>query len=173
MDASLVAEMKDLAEQNRRLKKMYAEMSMQNDWLKEALGSSSFSAIGQRTMDERVKAIPAQGDGRESGREHGVSVALACRTFQISETCYRYERKLSDENEEIADWLERLTINRRAWGFGLCFLYLRNVRGFGWNHKRVYRIYCELALNLRIKRKKRLKRDRPEPLSVPVIPNHT
>jgi putative transposase len=38
MDASLISEMKDLAEQNRRLKKMYAEMSMQNDLLKEALG---------------------------------------------------------------------------------------------------------------------------------------
>ena len=38
MDASLIAEMKDMAEQNRRLKKMYAEMSMQNDLLKEALG---------------------------------------------------------------------------------------------------------------------------------------
>lgn len=38
MDSSLIAEMKDMAEQNRRLKKMYAEMSMQNDLLKEALG---------------------------------------------------------------------------------------------------------------------------------------
>jgi putative transposase len=35
MDASLIAEMKDMAEQNRRLKKMYAEISMQNDLLKE------------------------------------------------------------------------------------------------------------------------------------------
>lgn len=38
MDASLIAEMKAMADQNRRLKKMYAEMSMQNDLLKEALG---------------------------------------------------------------------------------------------------------------------------------------
>jgi putative transposase len=38
MDASLISEMKDMAEQNRRLKKMYAEMSMQNELLKEALG---------------------------------------------------------------------------------------------------------------------------------------
>jgi putative transposase len=37
MDASLITEMKDMAEQNRRPKKMYAEMSMQNDLLKEAL----------------------------------------------------------------------------------------------------------------------------------------
>ena len=64
----------------------------------------------------------------------GVSIALACRAFQISESCYRYERKLSDENAQIADWLEKLTDNRRTWGFGLCFLYLRNVKGFGWNY---------------------------------------
>ena len=38
MDASLITEMKDMAEQNRRLKRMYAEMGMQNDLLKEALG---------------------------------------------------------------------------------------------------------------------------------------
>jgi len=38
MDASLISEMKVLAEENRRLKRMYAEMSMQNDLLKEVLG---------------------------------------------------------------------------------------------------------------------------------------
>ncbi len=38
MDASMVGEMKELAEENRRLKKMYAEKSMQNELLKEALG---------------------------------------------------------------------------------------------------------------------------------------
>ena len=54
----------------------------------------------------------------------------------------------------IADWLVRLTHNQRNWGFGLCFLHLRNVKGFAWNHKRVYRIYRELELNLRIKPKK-------------------
>ena len=56
-------------------------------------------------------------------------------------------------------------------GFGLCFLYLRNVLGYGWNHKRVYRIYCELELNLRIKPRKRLKRDKPDELAVPEAPN--
>lgn len=104
---------------------------------------------------------------------HMVSVALACRAFSISQTCYRYERRLSDENAQIAQWLVKLTDNRRTWGFGLCFLYLRNVKGFGWNHKRVYRIYCELELNLRIKPKKRLKRDKPDALSVPETANHT
>ena len=38
MDASMVSEMKAMADENRRLKRMYAEMSMQNDLLKEVLG---------------------------------------------------------------------------------------------------------------------------------------
>ena len=105
--------------------------------------------------------------------ERAISIRLACNIFQISETCYRYKRKLSAENIRIADWLIRLTDNQRNWGFGLCFLYLRNVKGFYWNHKRVYRIYRELELNLRIKPKKRLKRERPEPLAVPEKPNQT
>jgi putative transposase len=33
----------------------------------------------------------------------------------------------------------RLTHNQRNWGFDLCFLYLRNVKGYPWNHKRVVR----------------------------------
>jgi putative transposase len=80
---------------------------------------------------------------------------------------------LSDANAEIADPLVKLTTNRCKWGFGLCFLYLRNVKGFGWNHKRVYRIYCELELNLRIKQRKRLKRDKRHALAAPDAPNHT
>jgi putative transposase len=96
-----------------------------------------------------------------------VSIRLACAAFGISESCYRYQAKCTAENIDIADWLIRLTHNQRNWGFGLCFLYLRNVRGFRWNHKRVYRIYRELELNLRIKPRKRLVREKPEALAVP------
>jgi len=60
-----------------------------------------------------------------------------------------------------------------AWGFGYCFLHLRNVKGHRWNHKRVYCIYCAPELNLRIKPRKRLKRDVSDALSVPEKPNVT
>ena len=85
--------------------------------------------------------------------QEGVSVALACRTFDVSETCYRYNRKLDGENERIADLLVGLTQSRRSWGFGFCFLYLRSVKGPVWNHKRLYRIYRDLELNMRINRR--------------------
>ncbi|KKY03074.1 hypothetical protein PK69_24695 [Xanthomonas phaseoli pv. phaseoli] len=65
------------------------------------------------------------------------NIRHACRTFAVSETCFRYQAKASEENARIADWLVRLTTTYRDWGFGLCFLHLRNVKGFGWNHKRV------------------------------------
>jgi putative transposase len=41
------------------------------------------------------------------------------------------------------------------------------VKRFVWNHKRVYRIYRELELNLRIKPRKRLVSDKPAALTVP------
>ncbi len=81
------------------------------------------------------------------------------------------QRKLSDENELIADWLAALTNAKKTWGFGLCFLHLRNVKWFRWNHKLVYRIYRELELNMRIKPRKRLQREKPEPLAVPEAHN--
>ncbi|HET8711860.1 MAG TPA: IS3 family transposase [Spongiibacteraceae bacterium] len=109
----------------------------------------------------------------KSVAQFNVSIRLACVAFGISEACYRYQSKCSKENSAIADWLIRLTHNQRNWGFGLCFLYLRNVKGFRWNHKRVYRIYRELELNLRIKPHKRLVREKPEALAVPVDINVT
>ena len=62
-----------------------------------------------------------------------VSIALACRTFGVSETCYRYGPKLPAEKKaivrhwfehnggEIADLLVGLTNAKKSWGFGLCF----------------------------------------------------
>ena len=38
MDASMISDMKAMEDENRRLKKMFAELSMQNELLKEALG---------------------------------------------------------------------------------------------------------------------------------------
>ena len=55
MEASMVSQMKAMADENLRLKRIYAEMSMQNDLLKEALGKSR-------------KAISATRDGREGSR---------------------------------------------------------------------------------------------------------
>ena len=58
IDASLMAELKDMVKQNRRLKRMYTEMSMQSDLLKEPLGKS-------------VKAVFSTRDGHECSHAAG------------------------------------------------------------------------------------------------------
>lgn len=76
-----------------------------------------------RPSQRREMAKEAVASGRASIRH-------ACQTFGVSETCYRYEAIRRDEDAEIADWLIRLTTAFKDWGFGLCFLHLRNVKGF-------------------------------------------
>jgi len=138
------------------------------------LEKSDRAISASRTSRDIAALCPAgQWMAAKAVKHRGVSIALACRTFGVSETCYRYSPLLSDENEMIADLLVGLTEARKTWGFGLCFLHLRNVKGHPWNHKRVYRIYCALELNLRIKPRKRLKRDVPDALAVPERPNVT
>jgi putative transposase len=45
------------------------------------------------------------------------------------------------------------------------------LRGAPWNHKRIYRVYCNLGLNLPRKTKKRVPERDPLPLVVPAQPN--
>jgi putative transposase len=52
-------------------------------------------------------------------------------------------------------------------------LHIPNVKGFGCNDKLVYRIYRELELSLRIKPKKRLLREKPEPSAAPETINNS
>ena len=51
----------------------------------------------------------------------GVSIALACRAFDVSETCYRYGPNRDDENEQIADLLLGLTRAKKTWGIEIDF----------------------------------------------------
>src|SRR5690606_5632112 len=119
---------------------------------------------GDRPGGDRKKMV-APSRRKEAARQvlahRAVSIRIVCAAVGISESCYHYQAKLSEENDVIADWLIRLTTAQRNWGFGLCFAYLRNIKGFTWNHKRVYRIYRELELNLRIKPRRRIVRERP------------
>jgi putative transposase len=103
--------------------------------------------------------------------KYPISLRMAYMVFHISISTYRYQGIHVSENAVITDWLIRLTTTHRRWCFGLCFMYLRNVKQFKWNHKRVYRIYRLLELNLRIKPKRRISRGKLDRLKVPAEQN--
>lgn len=96
---------------------------------------------------------------------HGLSVRCACKAFDISRTVYHYEPDAT-RDEPVIEALQKLVDRYPRYGFGKLFPILRR-QGNRWNHKRVYRIYCALKLNMRRKGKKRLPNRNPEPLSVP------
>ncbi len=96
---------------------------------------------------------------------HGMSVRGACRALGISRTVYHYEPDAS-RDEPVIESLQKLADRYPRYGFGKMFPILRR-QGNRWNHKRVYRVYCALGLNMRRKGKKRLPNRNPEPLSVP------
>ncbi|QBC44654.1 hypothetical protein [Iodobacter fluviatilis] len=55
-----------------------------------------------------------------------VSIRAACASVSMSTTRYRSICKLDTENAKIVESLIQLTETNRSWGFGLCFLHLRN-----------------------------------------------
>jgi putative transposase len=87
----------------------------------------------------------------------------------MSRTTYQYKAQIKDD-KEIQDALTELTTKHAAIGFWQCCYRLWN-KGFLWNHKRIYRVYTDLRLNIRRRAKKRLPERVKQPLTVPTAPN--
>jgi len=74
--------------------------------------------------------------------------------MRLSRSIFEYQAKQPDDTV-IARELKKLADKHKRYGFRKMFYKLR-LQGFTWNHKRVYRVYCSLKLNLKVKPKKRL-----------------
>jgi putative transposase len=96
---------------------------------------------------------------------HQNSERRACRLANLSRNGYRYVKEKAND-DEIRTKLAQLAEDHHRWGFRKMAAYLRK-GGNQWNHKRIYRIYCEMGLNIRVKPKKRLPSRDPQPLIQP------
>jgi len=103
--------------------------------------------------------------------EFGLSERQACRTVQVSRCAYRYQAKRTTD-EPIVQELRQLAQRQPRWGCAKMTDYLRN-QGYGWNHKRIRRVYRAMALHLQRKPKKRLPAQVAQPLVVPGQANQT
>ncbi|MBA7704016.1 hypothetical protein ES703_112814 [subsurface metagenome] len=100
-----------------------------------------------------------------------MSVRQACILLKISSSVFYYQPKSKDD-QDIIDALGKLAEGHGRWGFWMMYHHLRN-KGKCWNHKRVYRVYLSLNMNLRRKLKKRLPSRIKQPLVLPIGPNIT
>ena len=89
----------------------------------------------------------------------------------LSSSVYYYRPKGRD-NQKIIEALDRLAQEHPTYGFRKMFRMLR-AEGHCWNHKRVYRVYKQMRLNVRRKRKRRLPQRVKEPLTLPITRNIT
>jgi len=91
--------------------------------------------------------------------------------FSLRPSVYYYKPKPS-QDQQVKDELSQLSRIHHRWGFWMMHHHLRTLH-FRWNHKKVYRIYREMGLNLIRKHKRRLPARVVEPLLWPIRPNIT
>jgi putative transposase len=87
-------------------------------------------------------------------KAHGISQRQACKTVSLPRSTQRYKAK-PKADEEVIDQLQGLVEKHPAIGFWQSYYRIRR-RGFIWNHKRVYRVYTDMKLNIRRRFRKRL-----------------
>jgi len=85
-------------------------------------------------------------------KESGISVGRACKLCNRSKSAFYYKRHKDDA--ELINLLQQLAEKHPSYGFRKCFAMLRR-EGSKANHKKVYRVYRLLGLNLKRRKGKR------------------
>ena len=84
----------------------------------------------------------------------GISQRQACKTVSLPRSTQRYRPK-PKADAEVIDQLQLLVEKHPAIGFWQSYYRIRR-KGFVWNHKRIYRVYTDMKLNIRRRYRKRL-----------------
>nr|WP_275691292.1 IS3 family transposase [Klebsiella pneumoniae] len=159
MEASDIKKMKDLEDENRRLKQMFADLSLECRALKDIIEKKPLKPAIKR---ELVSYLTAQ---------FAMSLRQTCRILSLSRTVFRYQPD-TQRDEPVIMALTVAAERYPRYGFKKLFQVLRR-QGKSWNHKRVHRIYCLLKLNFRRKGKQRLPVRNPVPLVTPEAMNQS
>jgi len=102
--------------------------------------------------------------------EHRFKVTRACGLASISRSLYRYVRRRADG--ELRTRIESIAADKRRYGYRRVYVRLRR-EGWPVNRKRVYRIYRQLGLAVRRRRRKRIGIVERRPLPKPQAANQS
>jgi putative transposase len=97
---------------------------------------------------------------------HDLPIVRACQIARLSRAAYYkpgVDRMARDAEVIVA--LQAIVVEEQRWGFWKCHDRLR-AQGYAWNHKRVWRVYCQLRLNLPRRTKRRVPQRERQPLIV-------
>lgn len=94
-----------------------------------------------------------------------MSARQACKWVQLPRSVFQYRYK-PKQDDDVITALQALADKHPTIGFWQCYYRLRR-KGLPYNHKKLYRVYKLLRLNVRRKMKRRLPQRVKEPLFVP------
>lgn len=86
--------------------------------------------------------------------QHRVSHRQACKEVGIARSSSNYQRK-EKLDHTLIELLQQLVEKHPSIGFWQCYYRIRRM-GYIWNHKRIYRVYTDLKLNIRRRCRRRI-----------------
>ena len=160
LDASELKRIKELEGQLAEFKQIVADLTLENKAMKGLITNRFFrqpESVKQSSIWRADEKLP---------------VTRACGCVGLSRAAY-YRKPMDQAKRDapVVDVLNQIVANKHGrWGFGLCFSWMRN-NGYLWNHKRVWRGYKDMRLNLPRRTKRRLPKLPKQPLTAPTQKN--
>ncbi|WP_420213934.1 IS3 family transposase [Mycolicibacterium phlei] len=142
MDTDAAKELKQLREQNARLKRLLAEAELEKDALREVGEGKILSPAAKRRAVDMLKATL------------DISERLACKVVGLTRSTYRRlpaAQTPADPDAELRAWLRAYAAKHPCHGFRRAWATLRYDEHREVNKKKVHRLWREEGLQVRIR----------------------
>ncbi|MBL4930195.1 IS3 family transposase [Fuscibacter oryzae] len=156
MDLSDAKRLKQLEDENAKLKRLLADAMLDNVVLKDLLGKPLTTPMARR--DAVLRAM----------KDHPISQRRACVLIGVDPKTVRRDRP--PDNSEIREEMRKIAEKRRRFGYRRVGILLER-KGMVMNEKKLYRIYREEGLSVRRRRGRKRARGSRTPMPVPLRPN--
>ncbi|MDN7638789.1 IS3 family transposase [Burkholderia cepacia] len=135
--------LRQLEEENTKLKRLVADLSLDKAMLQDVLGKKALKPARRRMLIDELRD------------RYRTSLTKTCALFGMSRSLYRYQSVARDSSALLMR-IKEITATRVHYGYRRVHVVLRR-EGWQDNCKRVYRLYRAEGLSLRHKRPRRNK----------------
>ncbi|MGW5525295.1 IS3 family transposase [Gordonia sp. NPDC003950] len=156
MDADAAKELKELREQNSRLKRLLADAELEKDALREIARGKFLSPAAKRAAIDMLKDVK------------NMSERMACKVVGLSRSAYRQlplAQTPADPDAALREQLRTYARTHPRHGFRRAWAHLRFDDGIEVNKKKIHRLWKEEGLQVR----RAPRRKRAGQSSVPII----
>ncbi|MBU9470430.1 IS3 family transposase [Burkholderia multivorans] len=160
MTVSEAQRLKELEQENNKLKRLLAESMLDNAALKDLLARKLASPQAKR---EAVRILMT---------ERAMSVTRACGLVGISRSLFYYESRRRVDDEALTGRMMAIAAQKRRYGYRRIHVLLQRDGCFA-NHKRIWRLCSKAGPSVGKRRRKRIAALERTPLPLPTGPNQS